>query len=210
MPTKVDLDLSGVLPKDRIGRFAESIAEAYSNGKHAVEASSLCRKTLSFFILNVAPSCSLSYGWVSASELSGEQFFKTPILIEQDLVGVAIQSLRLPIGDDVTVRYWPSIPAKTDPREPSVVQDSWWRPSLYFIQAETGGPVKIGLAQSIESRIETFQVGCPFRLVCLGQISNGSKRLEQAVHKQFANYRLHGEWFSDSEELQAYISSNAD
>ena len=57
--------------------------------------------------------------------------------------------------------------------------------------------------------LETFQLGCPFRLVCIGMIPAGTRAVELSLHERFAAYRLHGEWFEDSPELQSYISVNA-
>jgi hypothetical protein len=79
---------------------------------------------------------------------------------------------------------------------------------LYFIQAEHGGPIKIGRAACIETRMETLQVGSPYRLVCIGHISYGGSE-EAALHRRFHALRLHGEWFEPSKKLLSYIRKHA-
>jgi excisionase family DNA binding protein len=70
--------------------------------------------------------------------------------------------------------------------------DTGW---VYFIQAEGGGPVKIGKADDVDERLRALQFSCPYRLVVLGKLPGG-RRLEARLHKQFSACRLHGEWFA--------------
>lgn len=65
---------------------------------------------------------------------------------------------------------------------------------VYFIQAETGGPIKIGTAIDAEKRMASLQLSCPVKLRLLSK-RPGGERLERFLHRQFAAYRLHGEWF---------------
>jgi hypothetical protein len=193
--------------EDRVNQFFKGIVEAYGNGKNAVEVICWNKNRMSIFVLRVTPSYSLAHGWFSVVGTSGEQFFNTPILIEVPTLRNAVKVLDLKLGE-FKMTHRPSEPSHKDPRELSSDRKSW-SPAVYFIQADNGGPVKIGLAEDIESRIALFQAGCPFRLVCIGMIPDGSRSLEMSLHEQFATTRLHGEWFEDSPELQSYISANA-
>ena len=70
--------------------------------------------------------------------------------------------------------------------------------------------MKIGITQIelLANRMRTIQRGSPVPLQLLGVLSDGSYQNEQAVHQQFAQDRLHGEWFSPSKRLLTYISEN--
>jgi len=76
----------------------------------------------------------------------------------------------------------------------------------YFVQAETGGPIKIGKATTIANRLSTLQTGCPEKLLCLGTISGD---VEKELHARFATHRLHGEWFAPAPVLLEYIEKHA-
>jgi len=81
--------------------------------------------------------------------------------------------------------------------------------SIYFIQANIGGPIKIGWSANVPNRVESFQLGCPFTLVVLGQIDGAAVSDEKELHRKFADYRLHGEWFTPATELLSFIKENA-
>lgn len=80
---------------------------------------------------------------------------------------------------------------------------------IYAIQAETGGPVKIGFAQNPPERLRGFQAGCPIPLRIVGQWRcRDQYGMETRLHRRFASARLHGEWFSDEHpELRAWLDS---
>src|SRR4051794_36195224 len=59
--------------------------------------------------------------------------------------------------------------------------------NIYFIQAGMGGPVKIGLARGVMSRLATLQTAHPHKLILLGTIQNGGLALERALHARFAD-----------------------
>lgn len=80
---------------------------------------------------------------------------------------------------------------------------------VYFIQAETGGLIKIGHAMNINQRFKTIQNQCPVKLQLLTTIST-TEVSEQEMHEKFAPYRQHGEWFEPSIELVTFISKNKD
>lgn len=67
---------------------------------------------------------------------------------------------------------------------------------LYFAQAGEYGPIKIGITSAgrLSRRIEELQNGCPWR-VELRKVVAGSRRLERALHRTAAPWRMNGEWF---------------
>lgn len=77
---------------------------------------------------------------------------------------------------------------------------------VYFIQAASGGPIKIGRAIDIDRRLVQLQTASPEPLIVLAVIENGGHAKERELHKQFAEYRLQGEWFMPCEELISFIS----
>jgi hypothetical protein len=78
---------------------------------------------------------------------------------------------------------------------------------VYFIQGESGGPIKIGFTRyaAAESRLEDLQPGSPVRLVVRVAFP-ASVRAERELHRLFAASRLHGEWFAPVEELELLIA----
>lgn len=66
--------------------------------------------------------------------------------------------------------------------------------SVYFIQSGEGGPVKIGYAIDVASRLSGNQVGNPVILKLLATCEGG-KALERQFHKALGRIRLRAEWF---------------
>lgn len=66
---------------------------------------------------------------------------------------------------------------------------------VYFVQACDGGPIKIGHSRAVASRLVSLQSSSPARLRLLVQLPGG-EQLERFFHEAFAEFRLHGEWFS--------------
>lgn len=91
--------------------------------------------------------------------------------------------------------------------------ESWPVPrgatSVYFIQAIDGGPVKIGHAASIASRLKSLQTGSPVLLRVLATIPGAGQAGEAALHKRFVRSRSHGEWFRPTPGLMEYIARHA-
>lgn len=77
---------------------------------------------------------------------------------------------------------------------------------VYFIQGESGGLVKIGVANDPEKRRVELQRTSPVPLKILARERGGTAR-ERDLHLQFADLRAHGEWFSPAPRLLDYISS---
>ena len=76
--------------------------------------------------------------------------------------------------------------------------------SVYFIQAGTSGPVKIGCAGDAARRLIELQVGHPETLVFLGQL-DGGHAVERVIHRKFSHLRIRGEWFSPACELLEFV-----
>lgn len=79
-------------------------------------------------------------------------------------------------------------------------------PGVYFIQtAGPDGPVKIGVATDIRTRLAALQTAHPWELKVLGyeHIDDESSRYarEQFLHQRFAADRMSGEWFRASQAL---------
>ncbi len=79
---------------------------------------------------------------------------------------------------------------------------------IYFIQAGSFGPIKIGFTGSEDAnkRIRQLQTAHPEKLECLLTI-DGSYKDEQRLHEYFKHLRLQGEWFEPKPELVEFIAS---
>jgi hypothetical protein len=77
--------------------------------------------------------------------------------------------------------------------------------TVYFVQSETGGPIKIGSAINADERIAELQQGHPERLVLLATARGGEKR-EREWHRRFAAARKRGEWFETVPDLIILIA----
>jgi hypothetical protein len=73
--------------------------------------------------------------------------------------------------------------------------------AVYFMQAGVSGPIKIGHTNgSLQKRMAALQTAHHDKLFLLACI-DGSRADELALHKRFAKFRLHGEWFQASFEI---------
>lgn len=78
------------------------------------------------------------------------------------------------------------------------------RSVVYFVQPDSSGPIKIGFARNMAKRLVNLQSGNHERLV-VRATTLGTQADERAYHARFAEYRLHGEWFSPHPEILAEI-----
>lgn len=76
---------------------------------------------------------------------------------------------------------------------------------VYFIQGESGGPIKIGYTNDVKKRVNTLQTGHPDTLRVLVVIP-GSVKTEEEYHRKHGDARLRGEWFKPTEKLLTEIS----
>lgn len=76
---------------------------------------------------------------------------------------------------------------------------------VYFLQGESGGPIKIGTSRNIKGRLRTHQSSNPTALRVLATIKGG-RETESDIHRMFAKYQVKREWFEPSPEILAYIN----
>ena len=108
------------------------------------------------------------------------------------------------MGIDVTAGQWNlekcaplEKPPYSEPHKKSA-NDSL----VYFIRG--AGMIKIGVADSPESRMSTLQAGSPVPLYLLATMQGGFSK-EKELHAKFAASRRHGEWFECTPELERTI-----
>lgn len=78
---------------------------------------------------------------------------------------------------------------------------------IYFIGSKTEKKVKIGYTFSqIRTRFHTIQANCPFIVELLANI-DGLKNTEKYIHNLFKKDLIRGEWFTLSDELEAFIAN---
>jgi hypothetical protein len=75
-------------------------------------------------------------------------------------------------------------------------------PYVYFIQG--AGLIKIGVSLYPQERLEALCLWSPVPLKLLAIVPGGYK-LETKLHKMFAAFRVHGEWFYPTRDLIAII-----
>jgi hypothetical protein len=67
--------------------------------------------------------------------------------------------------------------------------------TIYFVTCDHDDfPIKIGFATNVKSRMIGFQTALPYPVILLAQ-TDGTRRLERKLHRQFKELRLRGEWF---------------
>ena len=75
---------------------------------------------------------------------------------------------------------------------------------IYFIQAGQDGPIKIGVSDNPQSRLEALQTAHYEKLRLLGVIGGGDSK-EKEMHLRFNQYGMTGEWFKPVGELLDFI-----
>ena len=75
---------------------------------------------------------------------------------------------------------------------------------IYFAHCKPIGSVKIGTAKEPKKRLSSLQTGCPGPLQLVGVIPGGQIE-EAALHREFKQFRMNGEWFRDDPELMTCI-----
>ena len=70
---------------------------------------------------------------------------------------------------------------------------------VYFIRAGNRGAIKIGVAEDVDARVATLQVGNAFKLNVIAMIPcdcrEQAQNMEQSIHRFFNRQRIRGEWF---------------
>jgi hypothetical protein len=75
---------------------------------------------------------------------------------------------------------------------------------VYFIQGESGGPIKIGYSDDVVKRLKGLQTGYPDNLKILFAYP-GNQDDEKSIHEMLNSDRLRGEWFKPTETLFSVI-----
>jgi len=70
--------------------------------------------------------------------------------------------------------------------------------------------VKIGYTSDFWSRFSALQSSAPEKLIIYGAIFDASKYVERKLHETFALYRLEGEWFRKTRDLNRWIKNGCD
>lgn len=79
---------------------------------------------------------------------------------------------------------------------------------VYFLADEPAGLIKIGLAGDVRQRVGQLRRGgggTHRRRRLVGAIAGGGRRLEWALHREFAELRREGEWFEAAPRLVEWI-----
>lgn len=92
------------------------------------------------------------------------------------------------------------------PREIAPLTELPKRPCVYFIRSGRHGPIKIGYAKTLRSRLHALSTAHHDELLVLATLAGGDVQ-ERRMHEKFAAYRLRGEWFEPAEELLAFIET---
>lgn len=84
--------------------------------------------------------------------------------------------------------------------------------NVYFIKTLAGPRmVKIGKAQSVLTRLDELQIGCPFPLQLVGAIrckSNAhATEMERQAHRIFGWAHYRGEWFNYHKDMEAAVQA---
>lgn len=78
--------------------------------------------------------------------------------------------------------------------------------TIYFVQGETTKRIKIGFTVNVTKRLMDMQQGSPDRLTLLWCYIAVIPH-ESELHRHFARWRVHGEWFEPHESLLRYIKN---
>jgi hypothetical protein len=77
--------------------------------------------------------------------------------------------------------------------------------SVYFIQAGTDGPIKIGMTHELKKRLGAMQVANHEELTVL-LFTPGGAAVEQWMHYKYRAHCIRGEWFKPHPDLLAEIA----
>lgn len=90
--------------------------------------------------------------------------------------------------------------------EPGDVTFTTGEPYTYFVQVGNDGPIKIGWTRNLLVRLRSFKTMLPMPHRLLGVIPGD---VEDWCHKQFAAFRVGGEWFAPMPDLLKFIRERA-
>lgn len=90
-----------------------------------------------------------------------------------------------------------------------ILRETGKRTWLYAFQAGDDGPIKIGTTCDPSVRLATLQTGNPYRLHPIA-CWRDHPEIERALHAEFADVRLEGEWFQPTADLLALADQYGD
>jgi len=73
---------------------------------------------------------------------------------------------------------------------------------VYFLQAESGGPIKIGETSNLQQRMKDLQQAEPLTLL---HAFPGDRDCEQWIHRELSRHRRLGEWFDPHTDVLELI-----
>lgn len=83
---------------------------------------------------------------------------------------------------------------------------------IYFVQAETGGLIKIGRTRHLGRRMQGLRSSCPIPLRALAVIVVDHPEVqvlyERELHDRFVSSRAHCEWFAPTDDLLEVVRGN--
>lgn len=114
------------------------------------------------------------------------------------------------LDESVMLAEYARLREKLEPTPSEADLDRAWNSGrttghVYFIQQGDEGPIKIGYARDVPSRLEALQVGnaelLHVRLAVAGVVAD-----ERAFHEQFEFAHIRGEWFRPCVDLLDFIT----
>lgn len=123
--------------------------------------------------------------------------------VAPSMVATALDLLLQPLGFSVDDIRWRPDDCKPHDGKREALRGRQAQDFVYFLLA---GPfVKIGKTSGRpDSRIKELQTGCPFPIQLVGHVRGGMSK-ERELHRSFADYRAHGEWFRHEGALAEFI-----
>lgn len=86
-----------------------------------------------------------------------------------------------------------------------VVRPPVCSPTIYFVQTEPDGPVKIGYTRRrVGDRMAEGQTFNAQRILVLAE-TYGTRHEETLLHQRFRHLRIQGEWFRYGEEVRDLV-----
>ena len=79
--------------------------------------------------------------------------------------------------------------------------------SLYFLQRETGGLIKIGISEDVKRRMRDIERTSKSKVKILAILQNKGGKLEWDLMVHFRHLHCHGEWFRPGPDLIDFINS---
>ena len=72
--------------------------------------------------------------------------------------------------------------------------------AVYFARAGEAGPVKIGVAANVETRLKALQLG-HYETLAIIRVIDGHTPEEEWLHQYFSDAHIRGEWFRFCDDM---------